>query len=561
MTFYGTLAEAMRTRAQRTPQELALIFIGEDGVEQRVTTGRFHEQALKYACTLQQNGVQSGDVVVLVLRHATALLYAFWGALYLGAIPSIFPFLTEKLDETIYSRQVLSMAAHAQARAVVTYPEFKRQLAELLSDIPCPVLDIDELHSAPCESSAADHWPSVQPEAIAFLQHSSGTTGLQKGVALSHRAVLNQIRAYGLAIDLQSGDIIVSWLPLYHDMGLIAGFIMPLVMGAPVVLLSPFYWVRDPITLFRALHLYRGTLCWLPNFAYNHCLRGIRQSDLQGLDLSRWRMTINCSEPVRHDSQQEFLKRFAPHGLRAEALATCYAMAENTFAVTQSTPGQEARIDWVDRELLQREGRAAPRTAGSAGAIAVVSCGHSISGTVVQVVDNAGRCVGERIVGEVWIRSNCMLDAYYRRPNLTSEVLHNDGYLSGDMGYLADEELYITGRKKDLIIAGGKNVYPQDVEALATGVEGIYPGRAVAFGVVDERLGTEAIVLVCELTGDTCVVRHRLIETELRQRILHHLGVTLRDVRLVNGRWLLKTSSGKVARSLNRDRYLQEFRT
>ncbi len=556
-----TLVDALSERAARAPQDLALVFIGEDGTQQGVSVGEFHENALAYAGALQRIGVEAGELVILVLRHSPDLLYSFWGALYVGAIPSIFPFLTEKLDRSIYGERVCQLVSHSQARVAVTYPEFKDDLRRVLGAVDCLVLSTDELSPASSDTLQVSQKRADLAHEIAFLQHSSGTTGLQKGVALSNRTVLNQIRAYGEAIALRPDDVIVSWLPLYHDMGLVAGFVMPLVVGVPLVLLSPFHWVRDPAVLFRALHEHRGTLCWLPNFAYNHCAHAIRARDLQGVDLQHWRMAINCSEPVRNDSHQLFLQKFAPVGFRESALATCYAMAENTFAVTQSAPSQAARVDWVDLAALQTAGRAAPRATTAAGATAVVSCGYPIAGTEIAIAGESGEVLDERHVGEILIRSDCMLTGYYRRADLSREAFAGDWYRSGDMGYLAGGQLYVTGRKKDLIIVGGKNIYPQDVEALAANVSGIHPGRAVAFGLPDRRLGTEGIILVCELDGHAGAAERKRIESALRQRALQLLDVTLSDVRLVERRWLLKSSSGKPARSLNRDKYLREFRS
>lgn len=555
-----TLVERMYRRAQRSPDALAVLFTAEDGSEEPITVGQFHHQALAFAHAFEHAGLGPGDLVVLVLRHSPALLAAFWGAIYLGAIPSIFPFLTEKLDGDIYRGQVRQLVTNARAQAVVTFPEFKHELDQLLADGSCQVLDTFELQARGGEEAAVgNETPAALPGSTAFLQHSSGTTGLQKGVALSHRAVLNQIRAYSEAIELAPDDVIVSWLPLYHDMGLIAGFVMPLVAGVPLVLLSPFHWVRDPASLMRAIHRHRGTICWLPNFAYNHSVRAIRERDLQGLELSHWRLIINCSEPVRYESHRQFLQRFGPYGLKEEALATCYAMAENTFAVTQSTPSEAAHVDWVDLEQLMTIGQAAVRPAHAPGATPVVSCGYPIAGTDVTILGKLGNPAGERKVGEIVIRSNCMLTEYYRRPDISREAFAGEWYGTGDMGYLAGGQLYLTGRKKDLIIVGGKNIYPQDVEAVAAGVAGTYPGRAVAFGVLDERLGTEGIVLICELNGQASAAERKRIETQLRQGVLQALGVTLSDLRLVDARWLLKTSSGKIARSLNREKYLQEF--
>src|SRR5690606_13134490 len=323
----------------------------------------------------------------------------------------------------------------------------------------------------------------ADPQAIAFLQHSSGTTGLQKGVALSHGAVRRQLAAYGEAIGLTAGDVIVSWLPLYHDMGLIAGFMLPLVAGVPLVLMSPFDWVRHPALLLRAIHDFGGTLCWLPNFAYNHCARRIRRRDSEGVSLASMRLFVNCSEPVRAESHDLFLERFAVHGVTAEMLAVSYAMAENTFAVTQTPPGRPATLDIIDLPALASAGEARPVPPDHPAAVTKVSCGPPIPGTAVRVVNKDGRVLPERQVGELAIRSDYMLSEYYRRPDLAP---FRDGwYLTGDMGYMVDGEVFVIGRSKELIINAGKNIYPQDLEAIVNSVPGVHPGRAVVFGVPD----------------------------------------------------------------------------
>jgi fatty-acyl-CoA synthase len=557
---YQTLVEPVIERAQLNPEHLTLVFIAEDGSERQIRAAQFHQEALAYAQALRAIEVGPEDLVILVLPHSLELPVAFWGALYLGAIPSIFPFLSEKLDPTIYMERVRTLVCHSQARAVITSREFKVFFETLLDEVDCQILTIDEV--SPILNTSIDKVSPVNlnGDKIAFLQHSSGTTGLQKGVALSHRAVLNQLNAYGQVIALRPEDVIVSWLPLYHDMGLIAGFIMPVVMAVPLVLMSPFHWVRDPKILLWAIHQHRGTLVWLPNFAYNHCIRSIRRRDLEGLNLSSWRAAINCSEPVRHGSHQLFLERFGRYGFRESSLTTCYAMAENTFAVTQSPLGQPPRVDWVHLQKLQEKKQAVPISTDAPEATSLVSCGLPIPGADIAIVDEAGRPLPERHVGEIIVRSNSILKEYYRRPDLTQQAIRNDWYHTGDMGYMAEGQLYVSGRKKELIIVGGKNIYPQDLEAIANDIPGIYPGRTVSFGVLDERLGSEGIVMVCELAETPNKTEMKQIESQLRRRIVQEIDVTLSDVRLVNKRWLIKTSSGKISRSANRDKYLQEFR-
>jgi acyl-CoA synthetase (AMP-forming)/AMP-acid ligase II len=256
--------------------------------------------------------------------------------------------LTEKLLPERYRADLASLVSITRPCAIVTYPDFESEVqAALRPDDSVREVMLSSKAYAPCEPD----FPTLgglkcSPDDIVLLQHSSGTTGLQKGVALSHQAVINQLESYRLAIRMTDEDVIVSWLPLYHDMGLIACYLMPILLGVPLVLMSPFDWVRGPYRLLQAVSKYKGTLSWLPNFAYNFCARKIRDRHLEGVDLSSWRAISNCSEPMRWESHQAFYERFKGFGLRYEALTTCYAMAENVFAVTQGgIDGQAGSMD------------------------------------------------------------------------------------------------------------------------------------------------------------------------------------------------------------------------
>jgi fatty-acyl-CoA synthase len=545
---FHTLHDALTlTDAAEKP---AILYVSSDAAPVIVTRADFRTQASRYAAALQALGIGAGDLVIIAHTQSLESIFAFWGALLIGAVPSMFPTLTEKLDPDIYMRNMEALARLSDVKAILTTDDFAPQLA---ARVPCPVYgslaQTDD--STPVTAVCA-------PDDIAFLQHSSGTTGLQKGVALSHRAVLNQLSSYADALRLNSEDVIVSWLPLYHDMGLIAGFIQPLVQGLPLVLMSPFDWVRHPALLLKAIHDYRGTLCWLPNFAYNHCAQRIRQRDSEGLDLSSIRAFINCSEPVRHDSHQRFAQRFAPNGLTMDMLAVSYAMAENTFAVTQTPTGEYPTVDMVDRLSLQSELCAAPIDADAPNAAPQVSCGRPIANTQVKVVDEHGQTLRERYVGELMVKSDCMLTGYHKRDDL--QPFDVEGwYRTGDRGYIASGEVYVIGRIKDLIINAGKNVYPQDLEAIVNTVEGVYPGRAVVFGVPDEREGTELIAVVAEVETDDDAQRKQIMQA-IRLRIARQTDVTLTYVALVERGWLIKTSSGKIARGQNREKWLRELR-
>jgi acyl-CoA synthetase (AMP-forming)/AMP-acid ligase II len=340
--------------------------------------------------------VSPGQVVVLILPHGESLLFAFWGAILHGAVPSILPPLTEKLLPERYRKDLAALIGVTRPAAIVTYPEFESEVRSAIQASTedrkpaCIILD----RVVPVEPNFASlHGLTRSEHDIVLLQHSSGSTGLQKGVALSHRAVLNQLDAYGPELDLNRDDTIASWLPLYHDMGLIASFVLPVLRRVPVALMSPFDWVRAPARLMHAITRYRATLTWLPNFAYNFCATRIRHRDMEGVDLSSLKAVINCSEPVYESSHRAFVAKFAPFGLAPHALATCYAMAENTFAVTQSALG---------RPVARNEG-------GGIGNSGQVSSGRPLPNVRLRVLDEARRDLPDGAIGEIALMSDCML--------------------------------------------------------------------------------------------------------------------------------------------------------
>jgi acyl-CoA synthetase (AMP-forming)/AMP-acid ligase II len=376
-------------------------------------------------------------------------------------------------------------------------------------------------------------------------------------VALSHKAIFNQLESYQAALKINNDDVIVSWLPLYHDMGLIAGFLLPLLYGIPLVLMSPFDWVKAPYRLMQAISEYRGTLCWLPNFAYNFCAKKIRDRDLVNVDLSSLRAVTNCSEPMRFTSHEMFLNRFKPLGLKENALATSYAMAENVFAVTQAGIDLPITYDEVDLNSLQ-ENKIAISVKEGNRSVVVVSAGRPISDVEVKIIDSSGNFLNERKIGEIVIRSNCMLNGYYNRDDITRNSFIDGWFKTGDFGYIADQEIYISGRKKDLIIIGGKNIYPKDLETIAMGVEGVHPGRVVAFGVYNESKGTEDVVIIAEIEDEYMDKKEQIIE-KIREKVTRESAIALRTILLVEKKWLIKTSSGKIARALNKKKYIEEI--
>lgn len=529
----------------------AIIYVATDADPITVTRAEFHAQAVNFARALTALGVKTSDLVIIAHSQNLESIYAFWGAMLIGAIPSMLPTLTEKLDPAIYMANMSELTRVSSIRAILTTDSFAETLRQ---NIACDVFSSSQLVEAQQNTPAFTPLSEISAQNVAFLQHSSGTTGLQKGVALSHESVLNQLAAYADSLSLNNDDVIVSWLPLYHDMGLIAGFIQPLVQGIPLVLMSPFDWVAHPAMLLKAIHDYRGTLCWLPNFAYNHLAGRTRPRDTDAYDLSSMRGFVNCSEPVRHESHLQFAERFAQNGVSMRQLSVSYAMAENTFAVTQTPLGTPANIDIIDRVALQNELKAIPVAADAPLAGTQVSCGITIQNTHVKVVDDAGLPLGERHIGEIRVKSDCMLSEYYHRDDL--HPFDAEGwYHTGDRGYVADGEVYIIGRSKDLIINAGKNVYPQDIEAAVNGIEGIHAGRAVAFGVYDAEEGTELLAVVAEVDSDDKATR-KAISSAIRQAVARKTDIIVSYITLVEKGWLIKTSSGKIARGANRDKWL-----
>jgi acyl-CoA synthetase (AMP-forming)/AMP-acid ligase II len=554
-----SIAENLLASFEKVPDRIAINLV-EDQADVAISYEELIQGALQFASALRKEGIQRGEVVVIILQHGADLIYAFFGCVLSGAIPSIMPFLTEKLSPEKYRQSLSALIQITKPSGIISNPEFMPEVeaAKAGGDLVRVVINTSDVPKNDAIAIEILSGLDSSTEEIVLLQHSSGTTGLQKGVALSHRAVMNQVEYYADAISMTSDDVVVSWLPLYHDMGLIAGFIMPILLRSTLVLLSPFDWVRAPYKLMTAVSKYGGTLTWLPNFAYNFCAQKIRDRDLTGVDLSSWRAVINCSEPMRWKSHQMFLERFSPYGLPADALATCYAMAENVFAVTQGGIGERVRVDEIDLGAMQEQGRAVPLN-GEGPSFKMLSAGTPIDNTRIRILNEMREDLPERRIGEIALQSDCMLSGYFNRPDLTEKVFHDGWYLTGDLGYLADGELYVTGRKKEMIIVGGKNIYPQDLEEVAAEVEGVHPGRIVALGVFNEDAGTEDIVVVAEADVEDPGERIR-ISKDIRTQVNQGSDVVLRYVEVVDRMWLLKTSSGKIARNANREKYLEEFR-
>ena len=528
----------------------------DDSDHASVTFGEFRQRAQSLAFFLTREGLRPGDRIVLVMPQGIALMAAFAGAMMLGGVPAILAYPNFKADPAKYRQGLRGVAANLRAPFLLVDANLPGPfLADLHRD-PATKL----LH-APAETanpSATDFLiAKILPTDLAFIQHSAGTTGLQKGVALAHTAVLRQLHNLVSALNITAADRIYSWLPLYHDMGLIACFILPMVCHLPVVMQSPAEWVQRPETMLKLFTEHRCTLSWMPNFAFQFIPRRTPATLRTQCDLSSARAIINCSEPVRSQSMQEFREAFAPHGLPSSALQSSYAMAENVFAVTQSRVAGPLQI-FVDAQRLRSARQIAEIAQDAADAIPLTSSGQLLPNNEARVVDERGASLAPGAVGEILIRSDSLFDGYFHRPDLTQQVLQDGWYHTGDLGFFLRHELFVVGRKKDLLIIGGENIYPQDVEELVSAHPAIHDGRAVALGFYNRDLGTEDLAVVAEVSNPSSLAEAKSIEREIRASILAQLNVSVRYIFLKPPMWIVKSTAGKPARSGTREKLQQE---
>jgi fatty-acyl-CoA synthase len=548
-----TLVEALVAAPPERP--FVTMWEDEDDV-QTMTFGEFTRFASLQAECLRAHGLRRRDTVVLVMPQGIPLLATFAGAMLLGAVPAILAYPNFKTDPAKYSSGLAGVLANLTAPMVVVQNESTETL--LLDHLPrnagtqivrSAVLSDDRpgLRNLPSE-----------PEAIAFIQHSAGTTGLQKGVALSHAAVLTQLDHLVEALRITESDSIYSWLPLYHDMGLIACFMLPLAYHLPVVMQSPTNWVAQPGTMMQLISERRCTLGWVPNFALQFLSRRVRAEDRALCDVSSLRALINCSEPVRAQSIDEFTAAYGPSGLKSNAVKSSFAMAENVFGVTQSDIDGSPHRLYVDRKQLSQNRVAVPAVPDAVGTTCLVSSGRCLVGQEVRIIDTNGVDLPDGHVGEIVVRSDCLFDGYYHRPDLTAQALRDGWYHTGDLGLRANGELYVIGRSKDLIIVAGKNIYPQDVENIVCQHPAIHDGRAVAFGLHNPDLGTEDIIVAAEVEHEGELANSHQIERALRDAIVAELDVAVRAIYLKPPRWIVKSTAGKAARSTTSQKLLDE---
>jgi fatty-acyl-CoA synthase len=574
-----TLLDVLRFRAAHDAERTHLLITEEgDATEKSVTLtfGELHAAAQRCASELARCGVPAGGRVAMMLPTSRAFFVCYAGILLAGAIPvPIYPpFRADRIEE--YAARQSAILNNAEVCLLLT---FRR--AESVAHLLRPrVRSLTAVVDAEKLLEAADKARMPSPGAlpayltggrarkssdIALLQYTSGSTGDPKGVVLTHANLLANMRAIGQALRFAPGEVGISWLPLYHDMGLIGAWLSLLLHGMPLAVISPLAFLTRPERWLWAIHKHKGTISTAPNFAYELCVRKVADKDIEGLDLSSWRVAMNGAEPVNPETLERFTARFSKYGFRAESLLPVYGLAESSLAVTMPPLDRRPVVDRVDRETFTAQGLAVPASAEATGTISFVSSGVALPGHDVQIVDANGDEVADRTEGFLWFRGPSATSGYYHNAAATAKLLPrgpasgDDEFAwvdSGDRAYRANMEFYVTGRVKDIIIKGGRNLYPHEVEEFAGRVEGIRKGCVVAFGLKDESSGTEKLIVVAEIReGDA--QRQAAMSAAVTDQVLRGLGLPPDRVELLPLGSIPKTSSGKLRREETKQLFLQ----
>ena len=538
-----TLLHRLAAHADATPgRPFAVVW--EDNAYRVLSYANLQAESRRIAGAL--GGHPPGGIVFIVLRHGPMLYPAYLGAMMAGLVPSFLPFPTPKQDAARYFASHRELFQRTPPAAVITYAELLGPLRDVLPP-GTALLDIATLDAAPIAPDLPGPEPDPEPDpgATALLQHSSGTTGLKKGVALTYRQIAAQAEAYAPVAGLGAASVVASWLPLYHDMGLFTGFLLPLTLGACVVSIDAFDWVRQPTLLLRLVQEFRATHAWLPDFAFHHILAAAAEGE--AFDLAALQSLVSCSEPVKPATLRAFAARFA---LPPDRLRACYAMAETCFAVSQSA-GHPPSLTFDRRTLVRNQRPMAASPGPAVPTVELASNGPPLAGIEIAIAHDGGIETAETtLVGEIVVRGPFVFDQYHNAPDLTAAA-HVDGwYRTGDMGFRHAGEAYVCGRLKELIIVHGRNYYCHDIEAAVAGVAGIVPGRVVAVGTDAPGAAGEELLLIAEPESDD-PAGQPMLRRAMKMAVFTELELMPRQIEFVPRGWLVKTTSGKFSRVEN----------
>ena len=547
-----TLPAVLDWHVARHPAQLQIYLYADDGQELEISYAELAAGAQAVAAGLIERGLEPADTVAIMLPTGREYFFSFFGILLAGGVPvPIYPPVRLSQIED-HMRRHVAILANARATMMITVPEAKAVAMLLRSQIETlkSVITGGELGMTRTPLVR----PAIAAHDTAFLQYTSGSTGNPKGVVLTHANLLANIRAMGEVVQAKPNDVFVSWLPLYHDMGLIGSWLASLYFGFPIVIMSPLAFLARPQRWLWAIHRHGGTLSAAPNFAYELCLRKIDDRDLEGLDLSSWRYAFNGAEPVSPETITAFQQRFAKYGLSPQAVAPVYGLAESSVGLALQPPGRGPMIDRIQRDAFMREGKALPASADDAHALQFVGCGVPLPGHQVRVLGATGFELGERQEGRLEFRGPSSTSGYYRNPVETRKLFDGEWLDTGDYAYLVGGEIFLTGRVKDLIIRGGRNVYPYELEQAVGDITGVRRGCVAVFGSADPAAGTERLIVLAETRETDAAVREKL-RRAINEITVDLLGMPADDIVLAPPHTVLKTSSGKIRRAASCEFY------
>jgi len=548
-----TLPEVLAFHAARHPGRIHCHLLDISGLARPITYTRLERESARIAAGLARHGVEPGDRVVVMMPTSLAFLASFFAVLRLGAVvaPVYPPARPRQLEEHL--RRLQRILENAEPKALLVTPEFAQ--AGRLAGLPVPgmrVLVVDEAFGADLPEPPVHRGAGGE---LALLQYTSGSTGDPKGVMLTHANLLANIRAIGRALDGSPADVCVSWLPLYHDMGLIGAWLGSLWHAATLVLMPPQRFLARPAEWILAMSRARATISVAPNFAWELAIERVPERVLADVNLSSLRALANGAEPVRPETLSRFIAKYARYGLRPEAVMPVYGLAENAVALCFPPLGRGPRFDRIRREPFQRSGRAEPAGAEDGDVLEFVSCGRPVPGHEIRIVDGAGLELPERHEGRIQFRGPSATAGYFRNPEATRRLSRRGWLDSGDLGYLADGELFVTGRVKDLILRAGRNIHAEDVERAVDGIDGVRRGCVAAIGVPGPE-GTERLVVLAETRIIDPQARAELAG-RIARAVAGAIGEPPDAVELLSPHSLPKTSSGKIRRAAAKRLYLE----
>ena len=541
-----TLTGALDWHCREHPERTHMLLGDGAGKETTVTYRSLAESVLAVARGLRRWGLAPGERAAIMLPTGIEFFQAFFGILYAGGVPvPIYPPARRSHIEEHLRRQA-AILGNAQAAILIAPSQARVLMAFIASQVESlrGMETVERLSVAGPETLP----PAATPDSMALMQYTSGSTGDPNGVVLSHSNLLANIRAMGQAMEVTTSDVFVSWLPLYHDMGLIGAWLGSLCLSVPVLVMSPLTFLMRPERWLWAIHNHRATLTGAPNFAFELCLRNIDEAAVEGLDLSSLRMVASGAEAVSPDTVRRFTARFAAYGFRAEAMAPVYGLAESSVGLAFPPLGREPLIDRIGRRGLSGRGEAVQVPPADPDAIEFVACGRPLPGHQVRIVDATGRELGERREGRLQFRGPSATAGYFRNQAKTAALFDGEWLQSGDLAYVAGGDIFITGRSKDIIIRAGRNIYPHEIEAAVGGLAGVRKGCVAAFGRADPATGTERLIVLAETRAEDEVERDR-IRTRIAETVTDIVEMPPDEVVLAPPRTVPKTSSGKIRRA------------